>query len=73
MENQTPKPTTLIFSFKVVRHGGRSSGRVEATDAAHAQRRIEQEFNPISGNIKLLANQEAARKQPFWKIEDATL
>lgn len=48
MENQTPKPTTLIFSFKVVRHGGRSSGRVEATDAAHAQRRIEQEFNPLN-------------------------
>ena len=61
---------TQIFAFKVQYEGGHVSGRIEATDAQHAAERLKGEYeNILHGNVKLLKNQELARKGVFWELE----
>jgi hypothetical protein len=60
---------TYIYSYRFnVQGGGTVSGRVEAPDHREAVRMAQEQWSSfvvVSGNVNLLANQDAARKKPF--------
>lgn len=59
---------TYIFKYSARLHGRSTSGHVEATTAAQASR-IVQAHNEMFSNIsvKVLKNQDLARKQSYIK------
>jgi hypothetical protein len=69
---EAPKQT-FIYSYKLkLQGGGVASGRVEAEDHRQATEQATRQWSSytvLSGNITLLKNQDAARKQNFSPLK----